>query len=178
MIHELLLFGTTWFWIALAIAFIAITVFIESLEDDTHSAVMANIVFWGFIILLYFTGNSEWFKGIISYAIQNPGTVILILSGYVVLGLIWSLAKWYLYLTNLKSYYKFKEIKVDGYRMNKFKASENKERILGWMMYWPMSISWTVINDPVRKIVMGIFNRFNGLFDRISDRITKDLEQK
>ena len=80
MIHELLLFGTTWFWIALAIAFIAITVFIESLEDDTHSAVMANIVFWGFIILLYFTGNSEWFKGIISYAIQNPGTVILIIS--------------------------------------------------------------------------------------------------
>jgi len=178
MVQEFLLFGSTWFWITFSIAFIAITVFIEAFEEKHHSTVMANIVFWGFMIALYFAGNSQWFKGAISYAIQNPVNVILIVLGYIVLGLAWSLVKWYLYLTNLRNYFQFKGLTIDSYRRDKFKASENKERILGWMMYWPMSISWTIINDPVRKIFMGIFNRFNGLFDRISDRITKDPEKK
>lgn len=50
-------------------------------------------------------------------------------------------------------------------------AVKHKSRITQWIAFWPISATWTIINDPVRKIVNGIFNRIKGVFQRISDNM-------
>jgi len=48
-------------------------------------------------------------------------------------------------------------------------ASKHKTSITEWIAFWPISFVWTMINDPVRKIVNYIFSRIKNLFQRMSD---------
>ena len=42
-------------------------------------------------------------------------------------------------------------------------VEENKSRIISWMTYWPWSMLWTILNDPIRKIMKQIFYQIKGL---------------
>lgn len=48
-------------------------------------------------------------------------------------------------------------------------AMHHKSRITQWIAFWPVSGVWTIINDPVRKIVNYIFSRIKSIFQRMSD---------
>lgn len=48
-------------------------------------------------------------------------------------------------------------------------ASKHKAAITEWIAFWPISFAWTMLNDPVRKIVNYIFSRIKGTFQRMSD---------
>lgn len=48
-------------------------------------------------------------------------------------------------------------------------ASLHKSTITQWIAFWPISFTWTMINDPVRKIANYIFSRIKGTFQRMSD---------
>lgn len=49
-------------------------------------------------------------------------------------------------------------------------AGENKGRIMLWMTYWPVSAVWTLVDDPVRRLFLAIWEWLSGTFQRISDR--------
>jgi hypothetical protein len=51
-------------------------------------------------------------------------------------------------------------------------ARENKGRIITWMVYWPFSMAWTVLDEPWRLI----YEAMSRLFQRISDRIWSDFD--
>jgi len=42
------------------------------------------------------------------------------------------------------------------------------------MCFWPFSLVGTLLNDPVRKLFKFIYNRINGLYQKIADEILKD----
>ena len=57
-------------------------------------------------------------------------------------------------------------------------ASERKSAILGWMMYWPFSMTWTLINDPVKRAFIAIYRHISGGLDRMTQRITGDIQNE
>ena len=46
----------------------------------------------------------------------------------------------------------------------------NKTRVLAWMTYWPASMTWTLIDDPVRRAFLALYDGIGGSLQRISDR--------
>ena len=68
-----------------------------------------------------------------------------------------------------------------GYRHGSFEKPllrHNKRRIIMWMGYWPFSMLWTVINDPVRKLFRQVYHSIEGILQRIADHVWKDIEDE
>lgn len=62
----------------------------------------------------------------------------------------------------------------DGYTVNfelRPRVGTHKARIYLWIAYWPWSLLWTIINDPVRKVCREIYDSIRGFLQRISDRV-------
>ncbi len=57
------------------------------------------------------------------------------------------------------------------------KARDHKAQILGWMIYWPWSLIWTLINDPVKRAFKWIYHQIQDLLQKISDRAFKGTEE-
>jgi hypothetical protein len=159
-------FGTFWFWLFLSISVVFIVTVTES--EDTYP-------FHWFIpilipVILYFTGCKEEISRALSYIQENPLNIVLIFFGYLAIGTVWSVVKWYFYLINLRE--EFREYRTllnsDGL---KFNVKYNKERILSWMTYWPFSAVWTLINDPIKKTFQKIFKSLESKFQKISDSV-------
>jgi hypothetical protein len=55
--------------------------------------------------------------------------------------------------------------------------SENKSRLTMWMTYWPWSMTWTMINDPVKKAFRWVLDQLHGVYQHMADVIFKDVEK-
>lgn len=66
---------------------------------------------------------------------------------------------------------------VQEYRIEIPTANKNKARIVTWISHWPISLLWTMINDPIKKLLNKIFNVFKGMFQHISNMIFKETLQ-
>lgn len=67
------------------------------------------------------------------------------------------------------------------YRSDSFKfplAAERKTAILGWMMYWPYSFTWTFINDPVKRAFITIYRNIAGGLDRMTAKLTANISRE
>lgn len=49
--------------------------------------------------------------------------------------------------------------------------------LLLWMTYWPWSMIWTIINDPIRRAFRAIYSKISGLFEMITNSIYDDAEE-
>ena len=162
--------GTFWFWTLIIAAVISVIAITEQEESNSwHWSILI-----GLPILLYFTGCKAEISSILAYVQANPVTIVLGFLGYLFLGTIWSIIKWWLYLTNLRDVYRERGY---GYDKSKFSAKQSKERIMNWMMYWPFSGIWTLINDPIKKSFQRIFKGLENRFQKISDNITKEFDK-
>jgi hypothetical protein len=96
---------------------------------------------------------------------------------YIVLGVLWSFAKWWLFLRNQRD--AFRLIVKNAKSVNNIKssffivpqASQNKSKIVAWMAYFPFSFVGTLLNDPIRKLFNSIFNQFKNLYQRMANSI-------
>ena len=169
--------GTFWFWLLLITASILIIATTE-IEESNSWGIAVLLVTLG---LLYFC-NVEAFRNAAVYLTTHPVTIILSILGYLILGTAWSFVKWYLYLTNIKLDLKTR-MEESGWRWEeyRFSALYNKERIINYMIYWPLSGLWTLVDEPIRKSFKRIFAALETTYQKISDKITADIrpiEQK
>lgn len=170
MIATLFLFGTLWFWV---LSFVFIGFIVYTLEDEDPSA-WPYILTVGFICLTYWMGNRDAYKEIFSYLINNPSVLVLCFAGYLISGAVWSLVRWFLYLKGLSlDTYESGKVK---HSKDKFEVSTNKGRITNWMIYWPFSLVWTFIDEPIKKSFKWIYSKLEGKYRKISENITKDLK--
>lgn len=44
----------------------------------------------------------------------------------------------------------------------------HKERIMLWMAWWPFSVAWTILNDPIRKLFKRAMNALRGVYESIA----------
>jgi hypothetical protein len=168
---EILAFGTIWFWILITVIS---GVIIWITEEENDGIWSSNIWFIGTLVALYFLGNSESFKEIGTYIIQNPGVAIGIFGAYILVGSIWSIIKWFFYLKRVKSKHE-KYGYYSSFDIKDYKIDRNKERVLHWMIYWPLSSLWTLINDPVKKAFEFVLSQFGGFYDKMSEKILGDI---
>lgn len=117
----------------------------------------------------------------------NWGTVVYLFAIYFLVGIPWSVIKWYFYLLNKRDAVKakydlsssrnaksFKQWATDtGYQIPT--AYHNKARIIRWMAYWPFSLVWTLVNDPIRRIWNAVYHWLSDIYDALSRHVYKDL---
>jgi len=49
--------------------------------------------------------------------------------------------------------------------------SDNKARITSWIVWWPWSALWTILNDPIRRLAEFIYNRLQTTYQAIANRV-------
>ena len=187
-IFAALAFGTIWGWIILVVAFIVITALVENDKG-----------FWAFLgtllsVILLCGGH---FDSALHFIAANPGKVVLMILSYFVLGTVWSILKWFLYVNRqLEKYNERKAHWLHNENLTAITTSEqaldfkrhlgtfgelspqvreHKSDILLWMTYWPFSCLWTLINDPIRKIFRTIYVHITTSLQAISDRMFKGV---
>lgn len=53
---------------------------------------------------------------------------------------------------------------------------ENKERVMLWMVYWPFSAVWTIVNDPIKRLFRHIFNMIQDALQLVANRVFADVK--
>ena len=54
--------------------------------------------------------------------------------------------------------------------------SHNKGKLLSWIGYWPISMTWTLINDPFVRILKLIQERFNSVYTLMTNKMFKGID--
>lgn len=50
-------------------------------------------------------------------------------------------------------------------------ASQHKEKIVTWILWWPTSAFWTILNDPLLRLANWMYARFQGMYTRIANKV-------
>jgi hypothetical protein len=189
MLLGLLAFGSIWFWVLLSIELILLLVFVE--KECFGYSLIALLVFVG---LLAVFGDINVFK----YITENPIEILKYLGIYLVAGILWSYAKFTLVGSKLKR--KIDVLKKDyceSHKPNMTNDSEWErhlrqrldwkdkksldmgsfaERIIGWMVYWPISLLSTVVKDILFDFYEFLYHTFLiNSFTRIHNYFFKDV---
>ena len=164
----LFLFGTLWFWV------------VSSVSSVNDISVIANPLLW-----------LKW------------------VAVYLVVGIVWSVIKWFSFLhkqrdihNNLKEeyiernnleliakrisdsdwlgfvkYLSDKNYAPNGYDKIK-KRSDVIPTVKGrfsdltrWIVWWPMSAFWTILNDPLRRLARAMVNALKGQYTKMANAV-------
>lgn len=60
---------------------------------------------------------------------------------------------------------------IHSYSIENPQANNHKALITTWITHWPVSLVWTLINDPIKKLINHIFESIKSVFQRISDKV-------
>lgn len=68
----------------------------------------------------------------------------------------------------------------DGYRsFTSPDVMQNKSRILLWAVYWPFSMCWTIIDEPIMKFFRWIlFTVLGGAFQKVSNTAISEIKRE
>ena len=169
-------FGTLYFWLLLLAAIAFIIYSIESEWGGTGATVTMVVTF----CLLYFLGEKDHVGTVFSFILDHPGMTLAMMFGYLVFGVLWSVRKWYLYVKRKKDR-SLKSIKQgDTYDLvskSSLDVAYHRGRIISWMCYWPFSLTWMLINDPIREVYKFAFEKVRRIYEGIAERAVRDVEE-
>ena len=181
ILHNLIVFGSIGFWVLFFIYSIILIAYSEQEDiDSIFGTHVVTAIFLGIVC----TGNIELLKSISINFMNNPLLFIGIFIGYLVAGTIWSFFKWFFYLHDIKDNYaqyigeKYSEHHIESFRIEKYKVSENKTRLIAWMMYWPFFGVWTLINNPVKKAFNWILKFTSGFYDKMTESVLGNVVEE
>ncbi len=188
--------GTIGFWILVGIVSLLLIAAVEYEKPGwaTFSLIVA-------FTLLWLLGDVN----IVALALSNPLLAVGVVAGYFVIGALWSVGKWWFFVRKCREKYddfrkEFlvrKNFSVSGpipdslkkdwteycssgygriYSCLKPEVGKNKARILTWMVYWPWSMFWTLLNDPVKYMFKWIYQQLRAVYQRIADSAFKSTE--
>lgn len=132
--------------------------------------------------------------------LARPFATLLLAFSYFLGGTLWAVVKWRFYVYSkarrceeLRACYgkqngwkaaSFRQLE-DAQRALVLKAAglktvppsvlDEKPRIMAWMAWWPLSLVWTIMDDPVRRLFQEIYRRIAGHLQAVSDRAFQGL---
>lgn len=149
---------------------VSITALIENEQNF-----WADIVFAGTMIALFKLGCGESLTSMCLWVAQHWFLSIGIFLLYLVAGTLYSLVKWAIFVSDGKD----KLVRENNnFYPNNWTPGRHKSKITHWMIYWPISGIWTLISNPVVRAFNRIFYKLETVYQKISDRIMKDLIAK
>jgi hypothetical protein len=195
MLIEALAVGTFWFWALVVGVNVGLLAWIEN-ECGGWAT-------WGVIATLaafQFLGDVPVF----GWVVANPHVVLAGAGAYLLVGVLWATARWWFHVKKARRLYdelragfvakhgldpaapipdhlkqefwnavRYGDDKVEL----KPKVADHKERIYLWLGFWPWSMTWTLINDPVMRAIRWAYDSIKATLQRISDRVWKGTDQ-
>jgi hypothetical protein len=157
--------------------------FLTYLTEKEYTGLTLLILFTLLSAYLFFSDINVW-----SFLTNHIGTIILGLFGYVIAGIFWSLFKWYLLVLNVKEKYNASVAMYDSLseiekkHNNKelfiklriginypIKVDHHKNKIYNWLILWPTSLIWFLINDPITRLYNYLYKTLKGTYQKIAD---------
>lgn len=168
---------------------------------DRDQWIWAGIDIAAILLMLQFFSNIQPLTWIGSHPFE---TAVLAVS-YLAFGVAWSFGKWWFFVSAAARWakealdqkranererrgvsatnqpqlhsYTLKDLPYnDYYRSFPPNAGEHKGRIIGWIVYWPASALWTLINDPVRRFLEWLFRNLRETFQNMSNSAFRNVE--
>lgn len=170
---ELFVLGSFWFWVLLVVTFGLLTGYVNRNKDDDGK--IATFFFVASLALFFFLGNKDLFFSLLDYIKNKPLGFIGYVAGYLSIGAVWSIVKWYYFLIDYKNKYLSEKSNYPNRTLTIPTASEYKSDIIMWMTYWTVSLFWTLIHQWVGKIWTKIYQNLEGVYNKISKNIFKDI---
>jgi hypothetical protein len=189
---EVFTVGSPWFWLLLAGEAATLIALIE-----WGKGWLATLSLVSTLALLQFLGDAN----VLAFVNHHPLLLGFGVVGYFAVGTVWSVMRWWLFVHDQRNRYDearlefCQEHNLDGTipehlhqewqeqlinRKRRIeirpKAIKHKSRILMWMAYWPGSMFWTILNDPVRKACRFIYRHIHDYLQEISDNAFKGIE--
>jgi len=184
---EIFMFGNTWFW---ALSVVELIVLFACIEHDAGGFSYFSVAI--FLALIHFFGDASVF----SYIANNPYTCLTWGGIYIIVGFFWAIANLGFSTAKLrrkiegirKEYKEFKNITVewDAYMRGKLTHRERaslefstySSRIISWMVYWPISFIWTMLNDSLRRFTKFIYDTILvGVFRKVHSKILGNIHK-
>ena len=164
---EIFALGTIWFWLLSVIAFIAVTAFVECGYPGR-----ATWFVIGFFAFIYFLSGLKF----IEWIAMNPTDFLIWIVLYFVAGTIYCVFKWYAFLLNERDYFRKHGARDESWRKKEYppKVSVHRTDLIAWIIYWPFSLLWTLVNDPIRRIATAIYRQIEGLLQAMSNNVFKN----
>lgn len=147
-------------------------------------ATVASAVIWHAAWLAAFWAS--WFflthLGLLTWIIAHPWQTLLRVSGYFLIGAGWSVVKWWFAETNrvrkAKEYFAAGNARPDdtweSFRdRQKTHPHHYRGDFIEWIMFWPFSLVFTLLNDPVRRLCRRIYMELTRVYQRITDHVWK-----
>jgi len=187
-----MIFGiSVWLWLLLLLDVMILIWSVEHNESCLICAVANGVT--GAL------GHLAFGISVLSLIVANPLLTTLIFIGYIVAGVVWALPKWWFYVRGTRNEYlkylrKYLEdnrvknwdtaVEVPDYLLNKYlkihetsmwrrripvKAASHKHRIMTWVVWWPFSMAWTLIDEPFKRLYRQVWNLSKRSFEAISE---------
>jgi len=177
-----------WFWVLIALELIFLTWFVEQcwgLASIISVAVFITLLWWLADIPIW-----EWIK-------NNPAQLAMYCLYYILIGLAWSVGKYYFLLSRVrreikrlkKKWIENKDKLGDGIitfekylENNSWDVKYNLDfdntakRLTFWATFWPTSFLWTLLNEPVRRLFKWLVHDvFIGIYRKMYKVMITDL---
>jgi len=192
---EIFAVGTIWFWILIC------TIVVVELLCAANNAFYGGI---GFIVgfgVVFAFGGALTELGSFIYA--HPFITIGYAAAYLAIGFLWTFVKWWRYVAKRQEPYnkaraefvKYHDLDpdepIDKALLDSFRISfgrgklfelqsltveENMVLVCDWILFWPFSMVVTLLDDPMRKlIVLGIV-LFKSVYKKIGNSVQKKMK--
>lgn len=195
MLEALLAIGGLGFWALVVIETILLLCWIEW---EYSGLATISIILTG--LIMQFGCNVN----IAAYIQEHPLSVAYGILGYFFVGTIWSVIKWWFYVRGeRRKYDEFKHNWLESHDIEGTSIPDDKKesflhdlptygsdeidirpqvgchkaRIYLWIAYFPWSMLWTVVNDPIRRICREIYAHIKATLQKISDHAWAGTEQ-
>lgn len=165
-------------YILLCLVILTAVIF-DSFATATITMIIAGTVY-------HFTQQNVW-----HLLRDNYILVLKFVPLYILIGVVWSFVKWILFALGFKRFREenknnTKRINLLNQREtlyyygtainNKLSASYYKSKIIAWMCWWPFSIVATIIDDPIKKFFIFLYETLSGSYQKISDKIAPEMK--
>lgn len=199
-----LAFGGIWFW-----GFVGILLAIELICVAKENSIAATFFLIAGTATLLYLGNGNPLFDWLSASWWNAGISV---AAYLPIGIVYSIWRWYayvgkhndrvveLFLRQRKETHKDvlndpeKTAKLVGYlETERPRASEAKQKISTWIVYWPISLLWYLLSDVILDVLdwtarqlkaLGewiyskLFGIYRAVFKRRTQKTLDDLARK
>lgn len=172
------------FWVGCAATLIAVAISVEYENGPVATLCLAI----GAAAVCLLTKFNPW-----SWVVTHQMLVAQIVGAYFLIGAFWGIARYWFFLKGVQqALQEFKENRKisgqlsDGERSDFIssqryvrtlppRVSDSRDRILVWMTYWPLSMPWTLINEPVKRFFRYVYFTIAAKLQAMSDRMFTDI---
>jgi hypothetical protein len=135
----LFVFGGFWFWGLLGLASLLLILFLEN-EKGSYATVM----FLSVLAILLSLGNANW----ATWILQHPVRSLLFVASYLGVGVVYGIAKWWLYVQDAAT--RYREMRNEWLRQE-IESRSDKNVHSQFMVSWQKALQTGVLDSVVLK---------------------------